>query len=156
MRGHRPGRSEVGRHIGRSEATARPVARYLDHHVQPRGRVVHDREPHTTIVQPCGNLQVGIRRLEIARWVIMHEQLAAFGEAREREHARHVTTRDNARGADDAVLIQTSDEAHLASTREPDGRTDGGGRGRREAVVRHVFNGFFFAAGNNTLFRMSR
>jgi hypothetical protein len=52
--------------------------------------------------------------------MIVDEQLAAAREAREREHLPGVAARDDARAVHDAVVVDRPDEAHLASTRQPD------------------------------------
>src|SRR4051794_17768597 len=105
--------------------------------------------------------------------MIMDEHLAATREARQRQHAPDVTSRDDARRLHDAVRIQSAREANLTPAGKTNRRTnrvrgrwaqpsgwsvgdEGSHEFKSNSRLLQVFSGFFFAAGNKTLLRISR
>ena len=101
--------------------------------------------------------------------MIVQHQLAALGHARQRQHTAHVTAEHHTRRRDQILVVDGAHEADLIATSQLD-RHPHGGRGLRgqarladglraglhHTLAGHVFRGFFFAAGNRTLFRMRR
>jgi hypothetical protein len=92
--------------------------------------------------------------------MVVHQQLAAIREARQRQHALHVAARDDARRLHDARRRST---VQTKQTSRPPARrmADRGSRPRRPArgapgLAAHVLSGFFLAAGKSTLLRISR
>ncbi len=62
--------------------------RNLDDDVELRGVVVDDREADAVVVNPRRDLEVGNRRLETTRRVVVDQHLPALRESGERQYRR--------------------------------------------------------------------
>lgn len=125
--GDRTSGAEVGVDVRRVQRRERIGARNLHDDVQRRRHVVDDREADAVVVNPRRDLEVGVRRLEESRRVVVDEHLAPLREPRQREHAANVPPRGDTRRLDHALLIDPAHEAHLATASQPDRRTNGRG-----------------------------
>ena len=108
--------------------------------------------------------------------MIVYQHLATLRKSRQRKDAANVTARHHPSTLHPSVRIDGANEADLASAGEPNRRTNRErGRGTQPSGWRRVdgrshefksnsrtyplfqvLSGFFFAAGNKTLLRISR
>ena len=100
--------------------------------------------------------EIRARGLEHAAGVVVEEQLAALGNAREREHRVHGAAGGHARRHDRAVPVEPGDERHFTAVRPADLRAQQLANGRGEPLRTHVLSSRFLAAGNSTLLRTRR
>ncbi len=103
----------------------RAALRHFDDDVQLRRSVVDDGEPDAVVVQPRRDVEVGLRRVEVARRMIVDEHLALLGEPGQREDAANVAARHESHRLNDAVLVDRRDETHFTPAGQPDRRADG-------------------------------
>src|SRR5581483_9282460 len=142
---------------GRVERHALDGFEDFDDHIQFGGGVVDDREPDAVLVDPRGDVEIGIRGFEIAGRMVVHQHLATCRESGQCQNTGDITPRHDPCRGDPLLLIERADEAHFAPARQRDRGPNGGSRRRRQASrLTHVLSGFFFAAGNSTLLRINR
>ena len=142
-------------HVERIDRRAHGRRRHLDDDVEPARCIVHDREAHPVVVEPGRDRQVRARRLEVARGMVVDEQLARLRHPGERKHGVERPARDGPGGGDHPCRVDRRDERDLVAAGRRDLASDHVGRGGGEAIGQ-VFSSFFFAAGKRTLLRMSR
>ena len=152
----RPARRQQAGDRHSIEARRRPRPRHLDHDVELGHLVVHDAEADAAVVQARRDGEVRARGLEHAAGVVVEEQLAALGNAREREHRVHGAAGGHARRHDRAVPVEPGDERHFTAVRPADLRAQQLANGRGEPLRTHVLSSRFLAAGNSTLLRTRR
>ena len=132
------------------------------HELPERDVPAHDLAPAEPDREQCADPDPERERgLQHPRGVVVDEHLAALCEPREREYARHIAARHGTRGRDDSLLAHRAGEAHFVPASERDGGPHGAGRPGGDPrdgghALAHVLSGFFLAAGNSTLFRISR
>ena len=157
----RPALAERLHDIERIDPQHRPVARDLDHDVELRRAVVDDPEADAAVVQAGRDIQIGDRRVEPPARMVVEQHLAPLRDAGQGQHHVHGAAGDRARAGDHAVAVHLRHERHfappggrdLAGEVSPDAGGDPLGLTRAHG---QVLSSFFFAAGNSTLFRISR
>ena len=70
------------------------------------------------------DVEIGVRRLEDARRMVVDEHLAARCESGKGEHAHRIAARDDARREDDAFRVHGAGETHFPPAGEPNRRSD--------------------------------
>ena len=140
------------------ERHVRARTRHFDHHVQLCRGIVDDCEPDAVSMYARRNFEVGVRRLKHSGRMVVHQHFPGLRESGKCEYAAHVTACDGPGADDHAVSVHLAREAHLVPRGKHDGRADrfGGPCGHAISAGAHVLSGFFLAAGNSTLFRISR
>ncbi len=107
-------------------------------------------------MQAGGDVEIGPGRLEKPARMIVDQHLAARGDAGQGQHGIDRAARHDARVGERAVGIGPHHERHLAPVGRGDLLLQQSARGRRQTLDAHVLSSRFFAAGNSTLFRISR
>jgi hypothetical protein len=107
-------------------------------------------------VEPRGDVQIGAGGLEKPAGMVVDQHLAALRDPGKGQHRVDRPARDHARVGQRAVGIGAHHERHLAPVRRHDLLLQQSARGGRQALDAQVFSSRFFAAGNSTLFRISR
>jgi hypothetical protein len=154
--GHGPARRQERRDVDRIDAGGRARARAFDHHVAVADVVVHNPEPDPAVVQARGDAEIGAGGIEHAARVVVQQELAADGDPRQGQDRVHRAARHHSRFDEETVRVGARDERHLTAVGRGDlGAQEVADRGR-EPLDAHVLSSRFLAAGNSTLFRMSR
>src|SRR5712671_1533128 len=125
--------------------------------VPPRTRATGpDSVKRLATSRESSRVTVRARGLEKAARVIVDQHFAALRDAGEGEDRVDRAAGHDARLRERAVGVGAHHERHLAPVGRGDLLLEEGARGRCQALDTHVLSSRFFAAGNRTLFRISR